>query len=162
MKIGNFVSEKQIELTQQEKDIFYKYFISLIHKYNIPLMFNRVIKTETNSYYFEFQATKEIKGRNRLKDRIELFTGVSFVVQKNVGFLDVTDWKKDTKCVKDYDNAPPFQYSVNLIPCGYIKPYKKQKPRSMFVKDHYKYGTEFTDINLDNAIYDLYKILTIV
>lgn len=156
-----FVSEKQIELTQQEKDYFYKYFFALIHKYNIPLAFDKV-HNKNNTYTFIFIPTTEINGRNINKDRVIDFSGVFFSVRKNIGYLDVTDWNKETTKIKDFDNAPQFQYSVQIVPCGYIKPYKKQKPQGIFVKDSYQYGTDFNDINLDNAVYELYKKLSII
>lgn len=147
MKYKKFVNEKNLVLTQQEKDFFYQYFMNMVYNNNLPLTFDKMEQTDKNNYIFNFIANKDIKGRNKDNERITKFTNLFVVINKSSGYLDATDWLKDNELKKDYDNAPQFQYNVVVNINGNYIPYRCKKTKQIHIPNMYQYGTEFTDIN---------------
>ena len=63
----------------------------------------------------------------------------------------------NTKPEKDYDSAPPFQYSVYLRVMGSEIPYRHRTKMGIAPKSSYQYGTEFDDIDFTESIKDLFE-----
>lgn len=163
MKYGKFVSENSLEISQNELDYFVNVLKDKIKEYDLPFSFSEV-KTDIslNSYHIIFNCDEEISGRNINKERIMFVNSFFVALRKSSGYLDITDWYKDKEIKKDYNNAPPFQYSTTFcFVCNY-KPYKCKNTRSANVKDNYQYGTEFSDFNFDNCFSSIKEKITMI
>ena len=105
--------------------------------------------------------SKPKKFRNVLGSRIT-FNGIFFAIYKQSGYIDNFDWgkmevKDKTKPEKDYDSAPPFQYSVYLRVMGSEIPYRHRTKMGIAPKSSYQYGTEFDDIDFYESIRELFQ-----
>lgn len=161
MKYGKFVAQKSIELNQKEKDFFFQYFMNMINNHNIPVSFDKMEKTTHNTYILNFNQNQNIIGKNIHKERITGFSGLFITINKNIGFLDVTDWNVHNSIQKDFDNVPPFQYSITMNVVGKLKPYRKKTEKHIFIPNSYQYGTEFSDFNFNENFKILKEKLTI-
>lgn len=98
--------------------------------------------------------------RNREKDRITCFGGISFGVRKETGFIERWDWlqgKPKDDSYKDYESAPAFQYSASLIIHGNMIEYRHRNEGSISVKGCFDYGTEMTDLDFSKGLDCLFR-----
>lgn len=163
MKYGKFVAEENVQLSENEINYFVNYFMDLVTKYDLPL---KMVYNENNStnneYNIYMESTSEIIGRNLLKDRVTSFKCITIHIRKRIGYIDATDWSKPTQSiVKDYYNAPDYQYVINIEIDGTIIPYRKRNEEKMFVKGAYQYGTDYSDFDYNDLFATLRNHLTI-
>ena len=62
-----------------------------------------------------------------------------------------------TKPERDFESAPPFQYSVYLSVIVTEIPYRHRNEDSISLKSSFQYGTEFEDIDFTESIKDLFE-----
>lgn len=97
-KFGNFVGKKDLELTNEEKEMFMNFFKTKLFNYH-NCNFEKVLTiqdvkeecytsfTDFKSYYFIFKPKECLNGRNIKRDRVIDFSGISFIIRKESGFL---------------------------------------------------------------------------
>lgn len=162
-KFGNFVGKEDVLFTEQEKKAFTDWFTQLIveHEDNKKVGFKYENTEQTpGSFAISFMVDEPITKRDCKRNRIINFKGISFIIRKHKGYLDITDWSKDKEIVKDYKNAPEFQYSVYLICHGNIIEYKCRNSYSWQLKECFQYDTEIESFNFQTAIRQLFNALT--
>ena len=158
-KFGKFVGKKDEPISKQEIAEFMSRFSLLVAKYDNTLALNYHI-SELGGLIINFNG-KPKKFRNVLGSRIT-FKGIFFAIYKQSGYIDNFDWckmevKDKTKPEKDYDSAPPFQYSVYLRVMGSEIPYRHRTKMGIAPKSSFQYGTEFDDIDFSESIKDLFE-----
>lgn len=163
MKYGKFVSEKSLEISQNELNYFINLLKDKVKEYDLPFSFSEV-KTDIslNSYHIIFNCDEEISGRNINKERIMFVNSFCIALNKSSGYLDDTNWYVDKERKKNYVDAPPFQYSTTFCFVCYYKPYRSKKSYGANVKDGYQYGTEFSDFNFDNCFSSIKEKITMI
>ncbi len=160
-KFGNFISKNSLPISEEEKQEFVKRISALVEKYD------NTLKIDILSYYagkrllITFMADKTRKFRNVSKSRIS-FNGIGLIIYKTDGYLDNFDWckmevKDKTKPEKDYESAPPFQYSAAMWVNGEEIPYRCSTGRDIANTEMYQYGTEFDDIDFSSALWKLFN-----
>lgn len=162
-KYGNFVGKEDVLITEQEKKQFTDLFTQLIvgNKRNEKVGFNfEKAEERKGSFAVSFMVDEPINKRDCNKNRIINFKGITFIVRKHKGYLDVTDWSKDKEIVKDYENAPAFQYAVYIFCYGHIIRYKCRNICGMQLKEHFQYDTEIESFTFKTAIRELFNSLT--
>ena len=158
-KFGKFVGTKDEPISKQEIAEFMSRFSLLVAEYDDTLVLNYDINP-LGGLIINFNS-KPKKFRNVLGSRIT-FNGIFFAIYKQSGYIDNFDWgkmevKDKTKPEKDYDSAPPFQYSVCLRVIGYEIPYRHRTKMGIAPKSSYQYGTEFDDIDFYESIRELFQ-----
>lgn len=89
------------------------------------------------------------------------FKGITFSIRKRCGFLEIKgDFglpliDGNGEIVKDYENAPAFQYSLSVDVKGYKIPYKCRRKEIISLKESYQYGTDMEDFDLKTIFYSL-------
>ena len=159
-KFGNFISKNYLPISEEEKQEFVKRISALMEKYDNTLKIDTSYKKD-GMLFISFTADKTRKFRNVSKSRIS-FDGIGFMIDKTDGYLENFDWckmevKDKTKPEKDYDSAPPFQYSATMWVVGEKIPYRCRESRSIANTGMYQYGTEFDDIDFGSALWRLYN-----
>ena len=159
-KFGNFISKNYLPISEEEKQEFVKRISALVEKYDNTLKINASY-TRNGMLLITFMADKTRKFRNDGKSRIS-FDGIGVMLSKTDGYLENFDWckmevKDKTKPEKDYDSAPPFQYSATMWVKGEKIPYRCRASRSIANTEMYQYGTEFDDIDFSSALWRLYN-----
>lgn len=173
-KYGNFVGQKDLVLTEEEKQMFLDFFKERLFdtygKYEFKKVFTDMnvsedcftTFTDFKIYYFNFMVEKPLNGRNRRGDRVSDFKGITFSIRKRCGFLEIKgDFglpliDGNGEIVKDYENAPAFQYSLSVDVKGYKIPYKCRRKEIISLKESYQYGTDMEDFDLKTIFYSLY------
>ena len=158
-KFGKFVGTKDEPISKQEIAEFMSRFSLLVAEYDDTLVLNYDINP-LGGLIINFNS-KPKKFRNVLGSRIT-FNGIFFAIYKQSGYIDNFDWgkmevKDKTKPEKDYDSAPPFQYSVYLRVMGSEIPYRHRTKMGIAPKSSYQYGTEFDDIDFYESIRELFQ-----
>ena len=97
---------------------------------------------------------KPLNGRNYKGDRIIDFKGIAFLVRKQKGFLEVLD--KNGKLIKDYENAPKFQYTLSVKVNGSKISYKCRNKETISLKENFQYNTNIENFDLKTILYSLY------
>ena len=159
-KFGNFISKNSLPISEEEKQEFVKRISALVEKYDNTLKINASY-TGNGTLLITFMADKTRKFRNDGKSRIS-FDGIGVMLSKTDGYLENFDWckmevKDKTKPEKDYDSAPPFQYSATMWVVGEKIPYRCRESRNIVDTEMYQYGTEFDDIDFSSALWRLYN-----
>lgn len=159
-KFGKFISTKSVKFTKTEIDEFVKRLSALVKRYDKDVKINYSYNEEFEQLMVSFKS-KPNKLRNLYGSRIE-YKGLYFVIYKNKGYIENFDWSKmevidKTKPEKDYDSAPPFQYSVCFRVDGSEIPYRHRIKEGIAPKSSYQYGTEFDDIDFAESIKNLYE-----
>ena len=159
-KFGNFISKNYFPISEEEKQEFVKRISTLVEKYDNTLKINVSYKID-GMLFISFTADKTRKFRNVSKSRIS-FNGISLIINKTDGYLENFDWckmevKDKTKPEKDYDSAPPFQYSATMWVVGEKIPYRCRESRNIANTEMYQYGTEFDDIDFSSALWKLFN-----
>lgn len=159
-KFGNFISKNYLPISEEEKQEFVKRISTLVEKYDNTLKID-VSYRRDGMFFISFTADKTRKFRNVSKSRIS-FDGIGLIIDKTDGYLENFDWRKmevkdKTKPEKDYDSAPPFQYSATMWVVGEKIPYRCRESRSIANTEMYQYGTEFDDIDFSSALWRLYN-----
>lgn len=165
-KYDKFVREGSIPFTEQEKELFIKHFSKLIveHKDNDKVGFkhtNKIIDSK-GSFNVHFSIDEPITKRDGKKNRIIDFKGIDFMVFKEKGYLDKTDWvnyNRETEIIKDYENAPEFQYAAYIFCYGYIIPFKCRTKWTVTLKESFQYDTEIESLTFNEAIEQLFNYL---
>mgnify|MGYP003591091298 CR=1 FL=1 len=161
MKYGNFVSTEHVPCSQMELDNFKNHFCNLPIVKKMMADFNLTfsnISIERDIVSINFDCPI-ISKRNKFKSRI-VFYGITFLIFKNKGYLDKTDWNvKNVKRIDDYDNAPDFQYSVYIVASGSEIGYRCRTCCNISLKNSYDYNTVIEEITFTDSLYDLYKKL---
>lgn len=159
-KYGNFVGQKDLVLTEEEKQMFLDFFKEKLFirydEYGFEKIFTEISVSEDcfttftdfNIYDFNFMVEKPLNGRNHNGDRVFDFKGITFSIRKEIGYLELRD--ENEKIVKDYENAPTFQYSLSVRANGYKIPYKCRNKEVISLKDSFQYDTDIE--NFDFAI----------
>lgn len=173
-KYGNFVAEKDLALTEEEKQIFLNFFkekFFITHEeYNFKKFFTNTnvseecftTFTDFKTYYFNFMTEKPLNGRNYKRDRIIDFKGIAFLVRKQKGFLEVLDKNgsalrdKNGNLIKDYENAPKFQYTLSVEVNGSKISYKCRNKKTISLKKNFQYDTNIENFDLKTILYSLY------
>ena len=158
-KFGKFVGTKDEPISKQEIAELMSRFSLLVAEYDDTLVLNYDINP-LGGLIINFNS-KPKKFRNVLGSRIT-FNGIFFAIYKQSGYIDNFDWgkmevKDKTKPEKDYDSAPPFQYSVYLRVMGSEIPYRHRTKMGIAPKSSYQYGTEFDDIDFYESIRELFQ-----
>ena len=158
-KFGKFVGTKDEPISKQEIAEFMSRFSLLVAEYDDTLVLNYDIN-ELGGLIINFN-DKPKKFRNVLGSRIT-FNGIFFAIYKQSGYIDNFDWGKvkiidSTKPQRDFESAPPFQYSVYLRVIGTEIPYRHRTKMGIAPKSSYQYGTEFDDIDFTESIKDLFE-----
>ena len=158
-KFGKFVGTKDEPISKQEIAEFMSRFSLLVAEYDDTLVLNYDINP-LGGLIINFNS-KPKKFRNVLGSRIT-FNGIFFAIYKQSGYIDNFDLgkmevKDKTKPEKDYDSAPPFQYSVYLRVMGSEIPYRHRTKMGIAPKSSYQYGTEFDDIDFYESIRELFQ-----
>ena len=158
-KFGKFVGTKDEPISKQEIAEFMSRFSLLVAEYDDTLVLNYDIN-ELGGLIINFNG-KPKKFRNVLGSRIT-FNGIFFAIYKQSGYIDNFDWGKvkiidSTKPQRDFESAPPFQYSVYLRVIGTEIPYRHRTKMGIAPKSSYQYGTEFDDIDFTESIKDLFE-----
>ena len=162
-KFGNFVGKKDLELTNEEKEMFMNFFkMKLFNYHNCNLEKVLTIQnveekcyttfTHFKSYYFIFKPKESLNGRNIKKNRVIDFSGISFIIRKESGFLEVKNEEENT-------NAPEFQYTLSIRIQGKQIRYKHRNIESISLKNSFQFGTELNDFDFSDTFYDLYRTL---
>ena len=159
-KFGNFISKNYLPISEEEKQEFVKRISALVEKYDNTLKIDVSYKRD-GMLFISFTADKTRKFRNVSKSRIS-FDGIGLIIGKTDGYLENFDWckmevKDKTKPEKDYDSAPPFQYSATMWVVGAKIPYRCRESRSIDNTEMYQYGTEFDDIDFSSALWKLFN-----
>lgn len=160
-KFGKFVSKSCLPMSEEEKQEFIKRITALVEQYDKTLKFENEPDGCKDGLTFVFTADKTRKFKNIGKSRIS-FAGFGFMIFKNAGYLENLDWTKmeridKTKPEKDYDSAPPFQYSARMWVTGGKIPYRCRRSQAIANIEMYQYGTEFDDIDFNSALWQLYN-----
>ena len=158
-KFGKFVGTKDEPISKQEIAEFMSRFSLLVAEYDDTLVLNYDIN-ELGGLIINFNG-KPKKFRNVLGSRIT-FNGIFFAIYKQSGYIDNFDWGKvkiidSTKPQRDFESAPPFQYSVYLRVMGSEIPYRHRTKMGIAPKSSYQYGTEFDDIDFTESIRELFE-----
>ena len=158
-KFGKFVGTKDEPISKQEIAEFMSRFSLLVAEYDDTLVLNYDIN-ELGGLIINFNG-KPKKFRNVLGSRIT-FNGIFFAIYKQSGYIDNFDWGKvkiidSTKPQRDFESAPPFQYSVYLRVIGTEIPYRHRTKMGIAPKSSYQYGTEFDDIDFTESIRELFE-----
>ena len=158
-KFGKFVGTKDEPISKQEIAEFMSRFSLLVAEYDDTLVLNYDIN-ELGGLIINFNG-KPKKFRNVLGSRIT-FNGIFFAIYKQSGYIDNFDWGKvkiidSTKPQRDFESAPPFQYSVYLRVMGSEIPYRHRTKMGIAPKSSYQYGTEFDDIDFSESIRELFE-----
>ena len=158
-KFGNFVGKKYEPISKQEIAEFMSRFSLLVAEYDDTLVLNYHI-SDLGGLIINFNG-KPKKFRNVLGSRIT-FNGIFFAIYKQSGYIDNFDWGKKkiidiTKPERDFESAPPFQYSVYLRVMGSEIPYRHRNEDGISLKSSFQYGTEFEDIDFTESIKDLFE-----
>lgn len=162
-KFGNFVGKKDLELTNEEKEMFMNFFKEKLFNYNNcnfeKILINQEVKeecyttfTDFKSYYFIFKPKESLNGRNIRGNRVIDFSGISFIVRKESGFLEIKNEEENI-------NAPEFQYTLSICIQGKQIRYKHRNIESISLKDSFQFGTELNDFDFSATFYDLYRTL---
>lgn len=159
-KFGKFISKNYLPISEEEKQEFVKRISALVEKYDNTLKIDVSYKKD-GMLYISFTSDKTRKFRNVSKSRIS-FDGIGFIIDKTDGYLENFDWckmevKDKTKPEKDYDSAPPFQYSATMWAIGEEIPYRCRESRNIANNGTYQYGTEFNDIDFSSALRQLFN-----
>lgn len=159
-KFGNFISKNYLPISEEEKQEFVKRISTLVEKYDNTLKIDVSYKID-GMLFISFTADKTRKFRNVSKSRIS-FNGISLIIGKTDGYLENFDWCKmevidKTKPEKDYESAPPFQYSAAMWVKGEEIPYRCSTGRDIANTEMYQYGTEFDDIDFSSALWKLFN-----
>lgn len=161
-KFGKFISKNDLPISEEEKQEFVKRISALVEKYDKTLKMDiPSYIAEDKRFFITFMADKTRKFRNADKSRVS-FDGIGFMISKTTGYIDNFDWCKmevidKTKPEKDYDSAPPFQYSATMWVNGEKIPYRCSREYGLFNSGMYQYGTEFNDIDFAHALWRLYN-----
>ena len=158
-KFGKFVGTKDEPISKQEIAEFMSRFSLLVAEYDDTLVLNYDIN-ELGGLIINFTG-KPKKFRNVLGSRIT-FNGIFFAIYKQSGYIDNFDWCRvkiidSTKPQRDFESAPPFQYSVYLRVMGSEIPYRHRTKMGIAPKSSYQYGTEFDDIDFTESIRELFE-----
>lgn len=158
-KFGKFVGTKDELISKQEIAEFMSRFSLLVAEYDDTLVLNYDINP-LGGLIIYFNG-KPKKFRNVLGSRIA-FNGIFFAIYKQSGYIDNFDWGKmkiidSTKPQRDFESAPPFQYSVYLRVMGSEIPYRHRTKMGIAPKSSYQYGTEFDDIDFSESIRELFQ-----
>lgn len=158
-KFGKFVGKKDEPISKQEIAEFMSRFSLLVAEYDDTLVLNYEI-SPAGGLIINFNG-KPKKFRNVLGSRIT-FNGIFFTIYKQSGYIDNFDWGKMkvidiTKPERDFESAPPFQYSVYLSVIGTEIPYRHRTKMGIAPKSSYQYGTEFDDIDFSESIRELFE-----
>ena len=158
-KFGKFVGKKDEPISKQEIAEFMSRFSLLVAEYDDTLVLNYHI-SDLGGLIINFNG-KPKKFRNVLGSRIT-FNGIFFAIYKQSGYIDNFDWGKmkiidSTKPQRDFESAPPFQYSVYLRVIGTEIPYRHRTKMGIAPKSSYQYGTEFDDIDFSESIRELFQ-----
>lgn len=155
-KFGKLVGEKELPFTIDEISDFKKHFKAILENNSIGIEFYmRTNYLDGKSYVINFDC-KKIEKRNKLKNRID-FKGLSFIIRKKSGYIDLTDWNKTKTVIKDYINAPEYQYSVELICKGVEIAYRCRNKYAICLKNHYLFDTEISELNFKESLFDLFN-----
>ena len=149
-KFGKFISKNYLPISEEEKREFVKRITALVEKYDKTLKMDIPSYNADKRLFITFMADKTRKFRDADKSRVS-FDGI-----ENFDWckMEVIDKMKPEK---DYDSAPPFQYSATMWVMGEKIPYRCSQGRGIANTEMYQYGTEFDDIDFSSALWRLYN-----
>lgn len=166
MKYGKYVGERMLEISPDEMAAFSNHISNIIEKYNLPFKVTETKLGSCNIYYGaktnnEVEVMVEwidwenlLEFRNKYKDNIRVTGPIIFRLSKTSGYLDETDWatlKNEDDVVRNYKDAPAYQYNCHVNTNMWIKPYRKKTWSILYKPEDapcYFYGTEFSDMEI--------------
>lgn len=159
-KFGKFISTKPVAFTKTEIEKFVKHLSAFVIKYDEDVKIKYRYSKDYCNLIVSFESKPKAL-RNLNGSRIE-YKGLYFILIKNEGYIENYDWCREeiidsTKPRKDFESAPPFQYSVYLRVYGYEIPYRHRTKKDIFPKSSFQYGTEFEGIDFTESIKDLFE-----
>lgn len=160
-KFGKFISKNYLPISEEEKREFVKRISALVEKYDKTLKMDIPSYNADKRLFITFMADKTRKFRDADKSRVS-FDGIGVMLSKTDGYLENFDWCKmevidKMKPEKDYDSAPPFQYSATMWVMGEKIPYRCSQGHGIANTEMYQYGTEFDDIDFSSALWKLFN-----
>lgn len=159
-KFGKFISTKLVAFTKTEIEKFVKHLSAFVIKYDEDVKIKYRYSKDYCNLIVSFESKPKAL-RNLNGSRIE-YKGLYFVLFKNKGYIENYDWCKmeiidKTKPRRDFESAPPFQYSVYFRVDGSEIPYRHRTKMGIAPKSSYQYGTEFDDIDFSESIRELFE-----
>lgn len=159
-KFGKFVGTKSVKFTKTEIDEFVKRLSVLVTRYDKDVKISYSYNEKYDRLMVSFKSEPKAL-RNLYGSRIE-FYGLAFLLFKNKGYIENFDWcKKEiidkTKPQRDFESAPPFQYSAHLCVDGFETPYRHRTKKDISPKKSFQYGTEYDDIDFSESIKELFE-----
>lgn len=159
-KFGKFVHTTSVAFSKAEIDEFVKRLSALVNRYGKDVKINYSYTEEYGRLMVSFMSKPKAL-RNVYGSRIE-YNGLAFLLFKNKGYIENYDWYKmeiidKTKPQRDFESAPPFQYSAHLAVGGFEIPYRHKIKEGIQPKCPYQYGTEFDDIDFSESIKELFE-----
>jgi len=160
-KYGNFVGVGNLILSNEEINNIKEHFCNLISNYpllaKIKLVFGKLDITDMG-IHINF-VCPPIKKRNLQKNRIT-FNGITFSLYKQKGYLgEIKEINNQRKWIKDYDNAPEYQYACYLRCDGTETLYKCRHKDVMVLINHLDYDTDYKNFMFRESLNDLVKKL---
>lgn len=159
MKYGKFVPETKLAMSQAEIEAFEGIFKSLVNLHKgLQYMGCENNAYGTGSVTFKFSIPNaHLEGRDIDGNRFT-FKGLSFLCYKSKGYLDKTNWLSGAReIVKDYDNAPEYQYEVYMVCHGTTIPYRGRRSQPLEVAGHFDYDTEIHNFTFEKGLKTLFK-----
>lgn len=159
-KFGKFISTKSVAFTKTEIEKFVKHLSAFVIKYDEDVKIKYRYSKDYCNLIVSFESKPKAL-RNLNGSRIE-YKGLYFILFKNKGYIENYDWCKmeiidKTKPQRDFESAPPFQYSVYFRVDGSEIPYRHRTKESIAPKSSFQYGTEFDNIDFAESIKELYE-----
>ena len=160
-KYGNFVGVENLALSNKEIGNIKEHFCNLISDYpllaKVKLVFDKLDITDMG-IHINF-VCPPIKKRNLQKNKIT-FEGITFSLYKQKGYLE--EIKEIDNCkqwIKDYDNAPEYQYACYLRCDGTETLYKCRHEDIMELINHFDYDIDYKNFIFRESLNDLVKKL---
>ena len=165
MKYGKFVGTEYLNFTDTEVKLFKEYLSGIVSKYDTEMECSVEFCDKNLKHLTIRFSKKSTEYRNWFKSRVS-FSGISFVIYKEKGYLDNWDWVGEKLWVasapkKDFENAPTFQYSISILYKGYLIPYRHRAKQTLSTMGMFDYGTKIMDLDVEKPLKELYTEILI-
>lgn len=169
MKFGKLVATNGLAISNDEiemwkhfiQDSFEKNGVNIEHKYTEYSKSEEKYKHARDHVIFTFKVDNiSSETRDCHKNRIFGLSEITFMLYKETGYLDETDWAKSRIEYKhNYDDAPQFQWTLSIMVNGKMIEYRCRTTTGINLPHCYQYGTELSDFDFsDIAKYLRYMI----
>lgn len=169
MKFGKLVATNGLAISNDEiemwrhfiQDSFEKFGINIEHTHTDYVEHNVKYPYTSDHVNFTFKVNGiPSETRDCDKNRIFNLSEIAFMLHKETGYLDETDWTKSMVEYKhNYDDAPQFQWTLSIMVNGKMIEYRCRTTTGINLPHCYQYGTELFDFDFsDIAKYLRYMI----